>query len=352
MYIETIVNQAISLGAIQKPDEFFYLLHSLASEPPEVVVEIGTAKGGSLYAFCQVAKDDALIVSIDLPGGPFGGVLDNSTLGFETFSKPKQTLHLLSKDSHEKDTLERLEEILDGRKIDFLMIDGDHTYSGVKQDWEMYSPLVRPNGLIALHDICFHKTMTSCQVDRFWLEIKDKYEHHSLIDGNDSTWGGIGLIRYGKKHSENHSGIMLDIGFSDSVQKGFIGMRRTEGADIVHDLEVFPWPIEDNSVHICVGHHVAEHIKPWLIFNFFDEAWRVIKRQGQLALSMPYAGSTAYWADPTHCTGFNEKSFFYLDPRYEAYKTYKPKPWEIEKGYPIWQVTGNLEILLRPLKVL
>lgn len=37
-------------------------------------------------------------------------------------------------------------------KIDFLFIDGDHHYQGVKTDWELYSPLLKSGSIIALHD--------------------------------------------------------------------------------------------------------------------------------------------------------------------------------------------------------
>lgn len=39
------------------------------------------------------------------------------------------------------------------RGIDILFIDGDHTYEGVKADYEKYEPFVRSNGIIFLHDI-------------------------------------------------------------------------------------------------------------------------------------------------------------------------------------------------------
>jgi predicted O-methyltransferase YrrM len=39
-----------------------------------------------------------------------------------------------------------------GRSIDFVFIDGDHRYEGVKGDWEAWSPLLVPGGVIALHD--------------------------------------------------------------------------------------------------------------------------------------------------------------------------------------------------------
>ena len=37
--------------------------------------------------------------------------------------------------------------------IDLLFIDGDHQYASVLTDWLLYSPLVRPGGLVAFHDI-------------------------------------------------------------------------------------------------------------------------------------------------------------------------------------------------------
>ena len=36
--------------------------------------------------------------------------------------------------------------------IDFLHIDADHHYEGVKRDWDLYGSLVSPNGIITLHD--------------------------------------------------------------------------------------------------------------------------------------------------------------------------------------------------------
>jgi predicted O-methyltransferase YrrM len=46
--------------------------------------------------------------------------------------------------------------VLNEQNLDFLFIDGDHTYKGVKEDFEMYSPLVRKGGVIAFHDITKH----------------------------------------------------------------------------------------------------------------------------------------------------------------------------------------------------
>jgi hypothetical protein len=38
-------------------------------------------------------------------------------------------------------------------KIDYLHIDGDHSYEGVKKDFELYSTIMSENGIITIHDI-------------------------------------------------------------------------------------------------------------------------------------------------------------------------------------------------------
>ncbi len=38
------------------------------------------------------------------------------------------------------------------RPIDFLLIDGDHSYEGVKRDWELFSPFLHPFGIAVFHD--------------------------------------------------------------------------------------------------------------------------------------------------------------------------------------------------------
>jgi predicted O-methyltransferase YrrM len=369
MDLQKITEKAIELGAVQKPLELLLLVNFLQKKPPKIVVEVGTAKGGTFFALCKIAGPDATIVSIDLPGGPFGGGYERKDQKtFKSYGKKNQTLHFLRKDSHSESTKKELLKLIDGKKIDFLMIDGDHSYAGVKKDWELYSPLVKEGGLIALHDILFHPNVPECQVDKLWSEIKDRFKHEEFIDRNDSQWGGIGLIHYtpacqstcaavrekeSKIISPKHSGMLLDISPIPNKQKGFLGMagRKHPNIDIVHDLEKFPWPLENDSCHIVIGHFIAQKIKPWLMVDFMNELWRIIKPGGQLALSVPYAGSPGYWSDPLNCNACNESTFFYFDPQYkDLYSYYEPKPWMIEKGSPQWVVGGNLEIAMRPRK--
>ena len=188
-------------NATQKISELSALITLLKRRKMDTVVEIGTAKGGTLYTWCKISRPDALIVSIDMPGGPFGGGYTlNDVRKFRKYKRIKQKLYFLREDSHKQTTKKRLMEILKGRDIDFLMIDGDHSYRGVKKDFHLYSPLVKQNGLIVFHDILFHPKVPKCKVEKFWNEIKTRFKYIEFIDKKDDRgwgqWGGIGVICY------------------------------------------------------------------------------------------------------------------------------------------------------------
>jgi len=66
------------------------------------------------------------------------------------FAQPGQSLHLFHADSHLPGTRERLKTVRPLQGIDFLFIDGDHTYENAKADFGMYSLLVRQGGIAFL----------------------------------------------------------------------------------------------------------------------------------------------------------------------------------------------------------
>ena len=149
-----------------------------------------------------------------------------------------------------------------------------------------------------------------------------------------------------------HYGILLDIGSGETKRRGFMRLdkRPLEGVDIVHDLEVFPYPLDTESCLTIIASHIIEHIKPWFFIDVMDELWRICKVDGQLAISMPYGYSEGFLRDPTHCNMCNHATWQYFDPRFGLYKVYKPSPWEVEEGFPQWQANGNMEVILRKIK--
>jgi predicted O-methyltransferase YrrM len=185
----------INIRPLQIRWELLQLMKILVKLTPEVVLEIGTANGGTLYLWTKVSRPDATLISIDLPEEPFGGGVPGWKIPiYQSFGSAGQKIRLIRSNSHEKTTLREVEKILDKRKVDFLFIDGDHSYDGVKRDFRMYGKFVRKGGVIAFHDICPGPPEKVHGVPKLWNEIKQNFRHAEIVeDWNQGNWG-IGVI--------------------------------------------------------------------------------------------------------------------------------------------------------------
>jgi len=192
-----MADEVISTGqCLQRKWELLAMMAAVKKYRPHVVVEIGTYRGGTLRCWGSVCPSTTQFFSIDLPGGDFGGGYNSSDVDtFRGYLRPGQSLRCLRADSHDPTTYNALVDALGGRRIDFLFIDGDHTYEGVRRDYELYGTLVRPGGIIALHDIMPHQVHSSCQVHRFWADLKAASNTSEFVDRDGfETWGGIGVV--------------------------------------------------------------------------------------------------------------------------------------------------------------
>jgi predicted O-methyltransferase YrrM len=102
-------------------------------------------------------------------------------------------MRLILGDSGAPSTVARVKEAVCG-SVDFLFIDGDHRYDGVRRDFESYAPLVRPGGLIAIHDIVPGPVEAVGDVPRFWREIRT-HDSEEIVERWDQGGYGIGLLR-------------------------------------------------------------------------------------------------------------------------------------------------------------
>ncbi|MGD0995616.1 MAG: class I SAM-dependent methyltransferase [Candidatus Bathyarchaeia archaeon] len=194
------VDILFTITPVQVKQEISGLLKILAASKPKFVLEIGTARGGTLFLFTRVVSPDAVVISLDLPQGEGGGgyYSDWKIPFYESFAVHKQKVHLVRLNSHAASTLNAIKRILGDNLLDFLFLDGDHTYDGVKADFDMYSPLVRKGGLIVFHDICMESfanyTELEGGVNKFWNEIKRSYQHEEIISTPDQKGFGIGVL--------------------------------------------------------------------------------------------------------------------------------------------------------------
>jgi predicted O-methyltransferase YrrM len=184
----------------QVRSEIAAFLDRMAARAPKVVLEIGTANGGTLFLLSRVAAPDARILSLDLPGGRFGGGYPAWKSGlFRSFARAGQEVILLRGDSHEAAMAERVQARLAGAPIDLLFIDGDHRYEGVKRDAEMYAPMVRAGGIVAFHDIVPGPEEAVGGVPRFWREFKASVPTSEIVADWNQGGYGIGYATLGPR---------------------------------------------------------------------------------------------------------------------------------------------------------
>lgn len=174
--------KTLSYWTFQHPEEIFWLVENVARIGAKNILEIGSSHGGTLYIWDQIAAPGGKVVSVDLQELPHG-----SGHGITMdFTAARSNLIFLKGSSRDQLTLETVKDFFP-EGIDFLFIDGDHSYAGAKHDYQWYSPLVRPGGLVAFHDICYD---TEIQVGRVFREI-DVPAHRKLTK---EITHGIGIV--------------------------------------------------------------------------------------------------------------------------------------------------------------
>jgi predicted O-methyltransferase YrrM len=193
---EALVDFSLKYSAIrplQMRSEFVEYARIVAEQRPRAALEIGTFRGGTLFVLMRLADHAATVICLDLPESMFGKLFRwAQTPIFSRFTQNGQTLHILRRDSQRQETLSTVSKLLNGQQLDLLFIDGDHRYTGVRADFEMYSSLVRRGGIVAFHDIAV-KPLPN-EVDRLWNEIKPGYRHKEILHGTEKNAMGIGVL--------------------------------------------------------------------------------------------------------------------------------------------------------------
>jgi hypothetical protein len=195
-----IWEECLQYNIEQKPEEFKMLMDTLAEMPNRrYALEIGSNCGGFVAGLCNLFEN---VITLDIKHDE----------NFDKIKSKHPNYSYIIGDSTSNDTLERLKRI--GIKFDFIFIDGDHSYDGVKNDYLKYKQLLSPTGHLGFHDI-LHNPMSNFGVDKFWGEIKDTYaEHkefvctersnayrtdnlfHQIVKNSPyGSWGGIGLLK-------------------------------------------------------------------------------------------------------------------------------------------------------------
>ena len=159
---------------------------------PRVVVELGVHNGTSYFCFCQAVKRmnlDAACYGIDTwKGDEHAGFYGEEVFEKVTTYNTRQFSRI---SSLIRSTFDEATEYFLNGTIDFLHIDGMHTYEAVKHDFESWLPKLSERAIVILHDTNVRER--NFGVFKFWEELKQQYPHLQFDFGH-----GLGMVAVGQ----------------------------------------------------------------------------------------------------------------------------------------------------------
>jgi len=131
----------------------------------------------------------------------------------------------------------------------------------------------------------------------------------------------------------NKSYKILDVGCGNRKRPGSIGIDinpNTE-ADIVHNLNIFPYPFDASTFDEIYMDNVLEHL--YDVLKVMEEMQRISKPNGLVKIIVPYFRAKWAYIDPTHRHFFTVDSFSYFDPAHVHNKlfNYSNATFKVEK---------------------
>jgi len=121
----------------------------------------------------------------------------------------------------------------------------------------------------------------------------------------------------------------LNLGSGSKRINGFKNLDKfdTFNPDIVHDLEIFPYPFKDSSVDKVILSHVLEHIgqTPDMFNSIIKELYRICKNQTIIDITVPHPRHDDFLSDPTHVRPITPLGLSLYDKE-------KNKQWEKENA--------------------
>lgn len=116
-----------------------------------------------------------------------------------------------------------------------------------------------------------------------------------------------------------HNG-KLDIGCGKNKREGFTGIDQyaMDGVDHVFDVRQ-PWPIESDSVEEVHCSHFLEHLTGVERVQFFNELYRVMKKDAKASIITPHWASNRAYGDFTHAwPPVSEMLYYYVSKEWRA----------------------------------
>jgi len=115
---------------------------------------------------------------------------------------------------------------------------------------------------------------------------------------------------------------VLDVGCGINKLEGAIGIDRNPAsrADVLCDLDHFPYPFQDSSFDRVQAIHVIEHVAD--VMRTMEEFHRLVRNGGTIFLVTPHYTDYSSFCDPTHRWHLNSYSFKFFGEKHGGYAYY------------------------------
>ena len=153
----------------------------------EAVIEIGVATGGSTKVWHSFLDKDGIFIGIDInlvdPSQNLFGEVEKVI----KFYKDDPRMYFILGDSMEQSTVDEVRNILNGRKVDVLWIDGEHSPIAALSDYNLYVEFVKPEGVIAWHDATKNTNVRNV-IDELIKPYATRHKYGAVWDLKDSPF--------------------------------------------------------------------------------------------------------------------------------------------------------------------
>jgi len=138
--------------------------------------------------------------------------------------------------------------------------------------------------------------------------------------------------------------LKINLGGGNKKINGYknIDKIKNNNVDIVHDLNIFPYPFENDSISEIIADNVFEHLDD--LVKVLEEIYRICKNNAIIKIFVPYFKSTGAFTDITHKHFFSEKSFDFLNDNHE-YKYYTKSKFKVIEKKLITKKFSNKHII-------
>jgi hypothetical protein len=201
----------------------------VAALRPNVLVELGTHYGESYFGLCQAVAENAVscrCYAVDTwRGDQHAGMYDDSVFdevnqyNVENYPGFSSLLRTTFDDARDR---------FADASIDFLHIDGLHTYDAVRHDFYSWLPKLRPGAVALLHDTGVRHA--DFGVWRLWEDLSREFAHFEFFH----SWG-LGVLRI--PGDDKEAGVLKALFSGDAVQHSFLRQyyeSQAENLDLRH----------------------------------------------------------------------------------------------------------------------